>query len=51
MAGLLSAGVDLMWAIRDLVRLEMLLDEMTLNCKSVYLADRSGVTGAMTGMS
>lgn len=51
MAGLFSAGVDLMWAIKDVVRLEMLLDEMTLNCRSVYLADRLGVAGAMTDAS
>lgn len=51
MAGLLSAGVDLTWAIRDVVRLDMLLDEMTLNCRSVYLADRSGVAGAMTDLT
>jgi len=51
MGGLLSAGVDLMWLTKDVVRLDMLLEDMTLNCRTVYLADRSGVDGAMVDVT
>lgn len=38
-----------MCVIKDVVRLEMLLDDMTLKGRTVYLADRSGaVAGVMT---